>query len=337
MAHRRTQGDVLRDMAATQAATAQILLQIQETLRNMNQPQQNVAPPVTNEGNGINKLLNQFRKANPPSFHGEYDPEVAERWVRQIEKIFGVLECTTEQRVTLATYMLEGEAELWWKSARRLLEARDLHLTWELFVETFYDKYFPENVKNQKEAEFLTLRQGDMTAAQFEARYEELSKFSKYLKETHDEAWKAMNYERCLRPELRDRVATLEIRDFAKLANKVRIAEETLKACNAGKGQKTEKRGFSENFRSRAELWNKRQKGVNVLNQKNQNHNSPALNSPTCNKCGRNHGDRPCRAGQNVCYVCGKPGHYAKQCRFKKEEGPISRPVNQGRVFTLSQ
>ena len=48
----------------------------------MNQPQQNVAQPEVNEGNGINKLLNQFRKANPPSFRGEYDPDVAERWVR---------------------------------------------------------------------------------------------------------------------------------------------------------------------------------------------------------------------------------------------------------------
>ena len=58
MAHRRTQGDVLREMAATQAATAQILLQIQETLRNMAPPQQNVAPPGVQEGNGINRLLN---------------------------------------------------------------------------------------------------------------------------------------------------------------------------------------------------------------------------------------------------------------------------------------
>ena len=69
-----------------------------------------------------------------------------------------------------------------------------------------------------------------MSAAQFEARCEELSKFSKYLKETHDEAWKVMNFERCLKPKLRDQVATLKIRDFPKLVNKVRIIEETLQA-----------------------------------------------------------------------------------------------------------
>ena len=85
-------------MAATQVATAQILLQIQETLRNMNQPQQNVIQLEVSEGNNINRLLNQFKKAYPPLFQGEYDPDVIERWVRQIEKIFRVLKCTLNKR-----------------------------------------------------------------------------------------------------------------------------------------------------------------------------------------------------------------------------------------------
>ena len=67
-----------------------------------------------------------------------------------------------------------------------------------------------------------------------------------------------MNYERCLRPELRDRVATLEIRDFAKLANKVRIAEETLNACKVEGIGKNEKRGIAEFSKSKGEYWSKR-------------------------------------------------------------------------------
>ena len=313
MAHRRTQGDILREMAATQAATAQILLQIQESLRNLVPPQQNAPPLEVHEGNNHNRLLNQFRKTTPPSFQGEYDPDIAERWIRQIEKIFGVLDCTAEQRVALATYMLEGEAELWWKGTRRLLEARGLQVTWVVFVEAFYDKYFPENVKNQKEAEFLTLKQGNMSAAQFEAKYEELSKFSKYLKETHDEAWKAMNYERCLRPEIRDRIATLEIREFAKLANKVRIAEETIKACKVERAESgIKKRSFYEVAGEKGGPGYKKQRGLDLPNKRSDASTGSVINQPLCSLCGRNHGDRPCRAGQNVCYFCGKPGHYAK-------------------------
>ena len=143
----------------------------------------------------------------------------------------------------------------------------------------------------------MTLKQGEMTAAQFEARYEELSNFSKYLKETHDEAWKVMNFERCLRPELRDRVATLEIRDFATLANKVRIAEETLRACKTDAVQKVGKRSFEENFRGKIEQGNKKQKSLVGTNKRNQIFSNQAPSQPSCPKCGRNHGDKPCRAG----------------------------------------
>ena len=62
-----------------------------------------------------------------------------------------------------------------------------------------------------------------------------------------------MNYERCLRLELRDRVATLEIRDFVKLASKVRIAEETLKACKVEGVERSEKRSSSELVKGKGE------------------------------------------------------------------------------------
>ena len=86
----------MREMVTAQAATTQVLLQIQESLRNLAPPHQNVPPPEVNEGNNHNRLLNQFRKTNPPSFQGEYDPDIAEKWIRQIEKIFRVLDCTIE-------------------------------------------------------------------------------------------------------------------------------------------------------------------------------------------------------------------------------------------------
>jgi hypothetical protein len=43
------------------------------------------------------------------------------------------------------------------------MEAMGGHITWEEFKTIFLNKYFPSNVKDQKEIEFLTLQQGDMT------------------------------------------------------------------------------------------------------------------------------------------------------------------------------
>ena len=293
--------DVLRDLARTietlttrldgqatvQAATAQILQQIQAAFQQMPLGNQNVGQG--DEGNQINKLMNHFRKANPPSFLGEPDPVKAERWIMQLEKIFGVLNCSSEQKVLLAAYMLEGEAEYWWKGAKRLLEMKELPLTWVVFVETFYDKYFPENIKNKKEAEFLTLHQEDMTVAQYIAKFEELSKFSKYLKETHDEAWKCIHFERGLKPEIRDRVATHEIREYPKLISVVRIAEENFMACKAENERKIGKRIFPEASRGKEKLWNKKQKTSSVSNRKTSTYSQQASSQPICQQCGKNH------------------------------------------------
>ncbi|XP_028800667.1 replication protein A 70 kDa DNA-binding subunit C-like [Neltuma alba] len=53
-----------------------------------------------------------------------------------------------------------------------------------------------------------------------------------------------------------------------------------------------------------------------------------------CPKCGKNHGDRLFMAGQNVCYTCGKPGHFSRECPQNTEQ---SRPRTQGRVFAITR
>ncbi|KAF7844216.1 DNA-binding protein HEXBP-like [Senna tora] len=59
-------------------------------------------------------------------------------------------------------------------------------------------------------------------------------------------------------------------------------------------------------------------------------------NAPNpCSKCGRNHGSRPCLSGQNVCFSCGKPGHFAKVCSQPKKAGDGAKPPTKGSVFTL--
>lgn len=66
-----------------------------------------------------------------------------------------------------------------------------------------------------------------MLVSEYEAKFEDLSKFSSYLKHTHDESWKACHFDKGLRAEIREKMATLEIRNFSQLANKCRIVEKT--------------------------------------------------------------------------------------------------------------
>ncbi|KHN06033.1 hypothetical protein glysoja_038002, partial [Glycine soja] len=49
--------------------------------------------------------------------------------------------------------------------------------TWEDFKRVILDKYFPEDVRNKKEMEFLELKQGNMIVAKYATKFEELVRY----------------------------------------------------------------------------------------------------------------------------------------------------------------
>ena len=99
---------------------------------------------------------------------------VVDHWFMQIEKVLEAMEITFDAtRIRLASFQLEGEAQVWWRWART---SRDLEaMTWAEFQELFMGKYFPETVRHTKAQEFLELKQRVMTVMDYVARFTELS------------------------------------------------------------------------------------------------------------------------------------------------------------------
>ena len=106
-----------RSSGSPVASTVDQLSGIMRTLETMAQVMQQQQPVQQGSNDGIETSnrtglgIGQFKKLSPPSFSGESDPMVAERWMMQIEKIFDALSYSDERKVFLATFMLEGEAE----------------------------------------------------------------------------------------------------------------------------------------------------------------------------------------------------------------------------------
>jgi len=98
----------------------------------------------------------------PPTFKGRFDPEGALTWKESMEKIFRAMVTNDDQKVRLATHMLAEEAKYWWTSTRRRIEASGEAITSVRFKNEFLKKYFPEDLRNKKEAEFLNLKQRSM-------------------------------------------------------------------------------------------------------------------------------------------------------------------------------
>ena len=178
------------------------------------------------EGNNGSRAMADFQKNDPPKFSGGTDPEGAQHWIREMEKIFRVMGCSDEQKVSFTTFKLIDEAELWWHNANRRMENMNTTVTWDVFKEGFLEKYFPTEIQDKKEAEFLALTQGNMSVDQYADRFEELSRYyPAYLHATSDRS-KCVKFNNVLRPELKQGVVVLELNDYGHLVQKLKEYEE---------------------------------------------------------------------------------------------------------------
>lgn len=72
-----------------------------------------------------------------------------------MEKLFKVLDVMEEQKVSLAVFMFTEEAAHWWQVKKDLLSTPT---TWDIFMDPFYENFFPAYVRNEKNEEFIELQ-----------------------------------------------------------------------------------------------------------------------------------------------------------------------------------
>ncbi|RVW70653.1 Retrovirus-related Pol polyprotein from transposon 17.6 [Vitis vinifera] len=257
--------------------------------------------------------FDDFKKLGPPYFSGATDPTEAEAWILKMEKFFGVIDCSEEQKASYAAFMLDKEADHWWRMTRRLFEDQG-PITWRQFREAFYKKYFPDSVRRQKVGEFIRLEQGDMTMAQYEAKFTELSRFSPQLIATEEE--KALKFQDGLKPYLKNKISILKLGVYSKVVDRALIVEK-----------------------DNEELHQYRE-------QQRKRNRSDGAHDGACPICGKKHGGRPCYRETGACFGCGKQGHLIRDCpenrKFitgkPKEENKEDKqkPKAQGWVFAMT-
>ncbi|MCI65749.1 hypothetical protein A2U01_0087007, partial [Trifolium medium] len=82
-----------------------------------------------------------------------------------------------------------------WKNARQRIGAGGIVITWEMFKRELWVKYFPADVRNRKVVEFLELKHGNMTVAEYAVKFESLSAFSPYYNTAEAEYDKCVKFE----------------------------------------------------------------------------------------------------------------------------------------------
>ncbi|MQL83223.1 hypothetical protein Taro_015716 [Colocasia esculenta] len=81
--------------------------------------------------------VEKFLRLQPPTYSGGPNPDTAEHWVHEIERVFATMRCPAADRVVLAAYQLRVFALEWWRLkmqttfAGRVEEA----ITWSEFLD----------------------------------------------------------------------------------------------------------------------------------------------------------------------------------------------------------
>ncbi|XP_016164943.1 uncharacterized protein LOC107607506 [Arachis ipaensis] len=145
---------------------------------------------------GVPITLVTFLKVDPPIFNGSTIPTEADNWFQVVERALRTQHVLYDHFMEYTAYQLVGKAQQWWQGEHRMLHQQNVDISWMLFQETFYKKYFHESIKEAMELEFLRLKQGSMTVLEYTSKFEELCRFLRISQGAPEsyEGWKCIKY-----------------------------------------------------------------------------------------------------------------------------------------------
>nr|KYP77114.1 hypothetical protein KK1_021385 [Cajanus cajan] len=138
--------------------------------------------------------------------------------------------CPLIQKVTLAVFMLSGEAGIWWQGALQRMMAAGTQVNWDNFKRLFLEKYFSRDVRHKKQVEFLELKQGENSVAEYVTKFEDLVRFCPMYDGVNNEEDKCVKFMSGLRLEIKQVFNYQGITHYHELVNKCRVYDEDNRA-----------------------------------------------------------------------------------------------------------
>ncbi|CAA0810445.1 Unknown protein, partial [Striga hermonthica] len=259
-------------------------------------------------------VVAQFRDYHAKKFSGQGDPRIVDEWIQGLEFIFEVMECPVRYRVICAQLQFTGDARLWWNAYWSMRPGEKAGCTWEMLKELIREKYYPTYYRAEMERQFLSLKQGARTVDEYEREFTRLAAFVPDLVRT--EAQRAQRFIDGLYPAVRHNIVGHGAQTYARA---VSIAQEVDASIR--------REAVRSQYHPSAPAQSSSVPPMSALpstqppkNNKRKEKGAPAdkrtrrrlQQIPQCPTCGRLHRGECC-FGQDVCYYCHEPGHFANR------------------------
>jgi hypothetical protein len=113
----------------------------------------------------------------PPTFASSPDPLDVDDWLKSVEKMLNIAQCTDREKVLYASGCLIGPAVDWWDSYTAAHDAADT-ITWAEFATQFRNYHIPAGLMKIKKKKFLSLKQGSKLVSEYRDKFIQLSRYA---------------------------------------------------------------------------------------------------------------------------------------------------------------
>jgi hypothetical protein len=171
--------DTMVDMHAQMRQERQEMHQEREEMRQERRVQQQQAPlpPPPPPPLPPRDKHWEFMSHKPPTFASSLDPLHADDWLKSVEKMLNIAQCSDREKVLYASGRLTGAAADWWDSYVAAHDAADT-ITWAEFTTQFRNYHIPAGLMKIKKKEFLSLKQGNMSVSEYRDKFIRLSRYA---------------------------------------------------------------------------------------------------------------------------------------------------------------
>jgi hypothetical protein len=119
----------------------------------------------------------EFMSHKPPTFSNSVDPLQADDWLKSVDKMLNIAQCSDREEVLYTSGRLIGPAADWW-DAYCAAHAAVNTITWAEFSTQLRNYHIPVGLMKIKRKEFLSLKQGSMSVSEYRDKFIQLSRYA---------------------------------------------------------------------------------------------------------------------------------------------------------------